>query len=383
MNNLNRAFKTDLPFFPANGILNVFGFAVFSIGLFCAPNLFGAVTSGLISQIEGQVQIFVGKSATVDGPSPRVMFESAFYTLKEAKLGDRVLGDQIIRTAPGAKAKLVFPNGDSISLGSGTAMRLQDVALKASENAKKDGTGGSGGAPSLNLDYGKIRAIIEKRDPKKRLKISTPSATLGVRGTDFFLVDRGKQGGTELSVVRGSVELAQQQAKGAKKTEVKPVIVNKGITATIVAPAVTHEVAGSATGTGGKSGDKASGKDDQSTLVAASGPVLKPTSKQELEAINQVATIKPSTAAVPEEVKKQLEVAEAASLKILKQDIKRDDPALYKKIENEKTLSFADINKNVVETLKVKAPDRPKNEKPSMTELEEISEEAQRKIEGK
>jgi hypothetical protein len=58
--------------------------------------------------------------------------------------------------------------------------------------------------------YGKLRGIISKESDEKKIIIKTKIATMGVRGTDFFVSDSGPKGETEITVLRGMVEVTNE-----------------------------------------------------------------------------------------------------------------------------------------------------------------------------
>lgn len=78
----------------------------------------------------------------------------------------------------------------------------------------------------INLTYGKIRTMVNKKSEekpgdKKNFRISTPSAVMGVRGTDFYTSFDPNTLTTEQATISGTVEVEQ-------KSTGKSVLVEKG-----------------------------------------------------------------------------------------------------------------------------------------------------------
>lgn len=148
----------------------------------------------------------------------RSKFQGKYYLAKKALLGDGLEYDSYIRTLPGARARLVYPSGDQFNVGPATFFKIEKGSK--SGNAKAD---------TLQMDYGMVRAVISKGGPRNNFRVRTPSAVMGVRGTDFVVEGgNGSSKGTSLTLIRGTVELAPVDAKGASS---KPQLVEAGETA--------------------------------------------------------------------------------------------------------------------------------------------------------
>ena len=166
-----------------------------------------------ISQVTGKVQIFShpsSKAPTGKRPDDSALayYEGKYYLIKDAVIGDRVDNDNVVRSLPGGQATVIYDNGDQIYVGKSTAYRIHWNAGKAKADAP----------PELDLVYGRLRGVISKEGPRQKLKVRTRVAVMGVRGTDFFVVDDDPQGEVGLTVVRGAVEV---ETKTGKKVEVK------------------------------------------------------------------------------------------------------------------------------------------------------------------
>ncbi len=305
---------------------------------------------GTLTQITGDVKIFTNPSKTPDNPAPRALFEGEYFTVREAKIGDRLDRLNILRTAPGAKARIVFDNGDQYNVGPGTAYRVN----WENDTAK--------GKPEVKLMYGKLRGIVSKGGPRSGLNIRTRSATMAVRGTDFFISDEGVNGTTEVSILRGQVEVKPLAANA------KPIQVNSGYSAVIEAPA-------------SKPVTSAAG---QEAKVAASAPKveLKKTTKEDLVYIHKeshIRTALKTEVRAPAETKQEILALERKATENTLQDIKRADPTLFAKLQEKKDVSVEELNAKAVETLVKEAPRGPARVKPGRHELENLEQGAYEK----
>lgn len=308
---------------------------------------------GTITQVDGDVKLFTHPSkklqanvASKTGGS-HALYEGEYYVVENAKIGARVEQGNIVRTAPGAKGRVVFENGDQLNVGPASAMRVF-----WDKDAKNTQT-------RLDLAYGKVRGIVEKGGPRSKLQIRTKTATMGVRGTDFFIADGGKDGGTEVSIMRGSVQV-QPKAAGAKPVEVK-----QGMSADI--PPAPAPVAAS------KSGEKVVAAPMQPAIE------LRQTTQEELVGIQKSSVIEKKAGAPVQESPPEVAKLEQAAVTTTMKDIKVYDPKLYEKIQAQKLTTTDDINGQVVATLIKEAPKAPEQRKPYKSEVDNLEQGAYEK----
>jgi len=128
----------------------------------------------------------------------RVKYEGRFYLSRSVRVGDALPTGAWLRTLPGARARVVFTNGDQLNVGPSSFIKLE---------SSKSGE-------AMDISYGLVRSIISKSGPRNRLRVRTFSATMGVRGTDFVVESRPsgmeRSMATSLTLIRGSVELTPQ-----------------------------------------------------------------------------------------------------------------------------------------------------------------------------
>src|SRR3989304_1918045 len=128
-----------------------------------------------------QSQTAVGKFTFVQGrvdilrqPAPRAM---------PVKMGDAVFVGDIIRAKSGSKAEITFKDGNIVRVAPNTRVEISEYMF---DEAKGKGI--------LKLSRGKVQAIIQEKIAKRiatfgeanRFEIHTPTAILGVRGTNFI-----------------------------------------------------------------------------------------------------------------------------------------------------------------------------------------------------
>jgi hypothetical protein len=301
-----------------------------------------------ITQIQGKAQIFVNPTKkapqeknTKDGTM--AFFEGEYYLIQEAKQGDQVKKDTIIRTLPNARVNVVYENGDQFNMGPGTAYRV-------TWNDKTDVDA------KIKLMYGRLRGVVAKDGPRQKFEIKTRGVTMGVRGTDFFIADTGVNGETEISVLRGSVAVTT----GKKEQEVKT-----GQSATITAPPVP-----TATADNKKDGKKAE--------VVEAKIEFRETTKEDLSGIQKASTV--TTPVVPQVADTKLTAKivelEKKALVITTKDIQLYQPELYKKIAAEGVVTNAqDLNTKMITLVATSAPSAPpKRTKPRITEMKDAEE---------
>ena len=119
------------------------------------------------------------------------------YKWEKVRRGDSILKDDRIRTGRNSRAELVFKN---------------KVYLRASANSEINVRSLFGDTKDQDLDVNLIRgtlwtSALRKLKKKSRLKIRTPVAVMGVKGTQFNTVFQPVTEQLEVIVVEGRVEV--------------------------------------------------------------------------------------------------------------------------------------------------------------------------------
>src|SRR3989338_3343944 len=102
-------------------------------------------------------------------------------------------GDRI-RTGTDGRMELLLQDGSKLSIGNNTEMEITRFLI---DKDKRSGT--------IFLIKGKLRAIVAKFSGRTDMKVKTPTAVAGIKGTDFIVMNEGKA--NVLFGEEGSVEV--------------------------------------------------------------------------------------------------------------------------------------------------------------------------------
>ena len=125
-----------------------------------------------------QAQTRVGEAAVVKNEVVRVAASTT-----QINVGDALLRDEVVRTGADSATRLVMADSTNLSLGPGSTLKL-DRTVFDDEHHYRD--------VAIRLTSGAFRFVTGHSD-KAAYKITTPLATIGVRGTIIdSLSQRGK-----------------------------------------------------------------------------------------------------------------------------------------------------------------------------------------------
>ncbi len=105
---------------------------------------------------------------------PRAQFERGSTAAVDAKLNDPVFWRDWFETQLQARARLALLDGSHLNVGSGA--RLQVLAHDQTTERTE-----------LELQFGKMRARVQKRSPQGRFEVRTNAAVVGVIGTHVYV----------------------------------------------------------------------------------------------------------------------------------------------------------------------------------------------------
>ncbi|MGB8399397.1 FecR family protein [Bradyrhizobium sp.] len=126
-----------------------------------------------------QAQTRVGEAAVVKNEVVRVAASSTI----QINVGDALLRDEVVRTGIESAARLVMADNTNLSLGPSATIRL-DRTVFNDEHSYRD--------IAIRMSSGAFRFVTGNSE-KTAYKITTPLATIGVRGTTLdILSQRGK-----------------------------------------------------------------------------------------------------------------------------------------------------------------------------------------------
>jgi hypothetical protein len=309
--------------------------------------VFASDQIGTLTQVEGIVKVFSHPTSALkkEEGKTHALFEGEFFSVEEAKVGTKVDKGYIVQTAPGAKARVVYENGDQFNVGSGTAYKV---------TWDKEGPQGN---TQVNLAYGKIRGIIEKGGPRSKLQVRTRSAVMGVRGTDFFIAQGGGDESTEISVIRGSVEVTAQPKESATASK-------ESKSKSVASAPITL-----------KAGYSAAIEAAESSKVKPQVELRK-TTQEEFAGIQKSSTIaKAALDKAPDaETQKNVDQLEKKATATILKDIKAHDHDLYAVLEKQgnKNPTIEELNHASMQVLIKDAPKAPTKRKPYKSEIESI-----------
>ena len=307
----------------------------------------------VITRKIGKVKLLKYPSVKRKGPSPHVKLDGLFYSVKKARKGHKLEIGDVIQTGKLARVRLIYDNGDQITVSPETSYK---ISLGVGKKKNK---------PVIDLFFGKLRAMVRKGGGRSGLEVRAKTGTMGVRGTDFFVSARGKDGGSEVSVLRGAV------AVKPTGENVKPVEIPAGFSAAL--PKIEKE-----DNKIGK-GKKKRRKKKKSGGIMGFSIKMKKTTKQDLVKIQQVTKVKKQKrkegqkiSAAELALEKKLKKLETKAVENTIQDIKEEDPELYEVIKKNPKKNLDDIDKiQTIATRKAfeKAPSAPKSQKPRKDSL--------------
>lgn len=98
--------------------------------------------------------------------------------LKPAKSGDPVYAGDVVNTPSNGKIKILLKDKSIVDLGPSALFKVEGFKLNGGADRQAD----------VSMMYGTLRAAVtQKIEGKGRFKVKTPSATMGVRGTEFMV----------------------------------------------------------------------------------------------------------------------------------------------------------------------------------------------------
>ena len=175
---------------------------------------------------------------------------------------------------------------------------------------------------------------------------------MGVRGTEFFIAENGRDGETDISIIRGSIEIKPLA------TDSKPVEIKSGFSATIATAA-----------------SQAPTPDKLAPAIE-----LRKTTQEDLTGIQKSSELKPvSKKELPSEIASKMQVLEKKAVDTTLNDIKTYDPKLYAKLNATNYKTADEIHAKTVEVLMETAPKAPPRRKPYKSELENLEQGAYEK----
>src|SRR5438477_5364323 len=146
---------------------------------FCVLYISALCVAAGFAASPAHAQARVGEAAVVKNEVVRVMASAT----SQINVGDGVLRDEIVRTGLDSAARLVMADSTNLSLGPNATIKL-DRTVFNDEHSYRD--------IAIRLTTGAFR-FVTGHSEKTAYKITTPLATIGVRGTILdILSERGR-----------------------------------------------------------------------------------------------------------------------------------------------------------------------------------------------
>lgn len=293
--------------------------------------------TAFLARISGDVTVFSVPGKTGAVRAPTVRFKGRSFIAVRAVEGDKLQIDDIIQVGINSSAYLIYNNGDHLSLAAGTSFTIKK---------------GTRNKTFLDLLHGKIRAVINKYGPRKNLEIRTNALSMGIRGTDFFIA-ANPSGTTKVAVIRGSVSVKKTKVTGP------PTTIPAGYSANVTQPYQELKT---------KTPGSIPRKPEKMPIVVAK------TTKKELVSIQRAskpsATHRPSSQ-VNKTTQLLLKQLEKKAVETTLQDIKENDPDLYKTVINNPQALHNSGNLDTLSIKKIyqKAPKSPTKAKPNAADF--------------
>jgi len=168
----------------------------------CSGSLGTLATAAEVPQAAGKAVSLLGRVLIRNE-------DKAGAPVRELKVGDTIMPGDVVNTRSDATVKLMMSDKSIIDLGASTLFKVDEWMLKHGDDRQV----------GLTLGYGKVRASVNTPvGPKGKFTVKTKAATMGVRGTEFMIVqgidskgDSPKGGAdksvtTQVTVVHGKVE---------------------------------------------------------------------------------------------------------------------------------------------------------------------------------
>lgn len=175
--------------------------------------LVGAMLTGTASYAQSAGDVEIGRAERV----MKVVMAMQGSQVRTIHINDPVYQDEVIRTNAESEAEMVFLDDSRLHIGPASRVTLDRFVYNPDSN---------GGSFVVQITVGTMRFVSGKL-PKKGFALKTPTATIGIRGTDFDVAVE-QDGTTNLYVRSGTVHFANLAGEAVEvgageSTSIKPV----------------------------------------------------------------------------------------------------------------------------------------------------------------
>src|SRR5246127_263230 len=141
--------------------------------------LVSCLTACLAAQLAFASETRVGEAVVIQNDVVRVAAEKT----SPVNVGDSMLRDEVVRTGVDSAARFVMADSTNLSIGASATIKL-DRTVFNDEHSYRD--------IAIRLTLGAFR-FVTGHSEKTAYKITTPLATIGVRGTTLDILSRNGQ----------------------------------------------------------------------------------------------------------------------------------------------------------------------------------------------
>lgn len=300
--------------------------ALFVFGFFFLPSQFlgAAEHAAKLVRFVGDVKVLTEPNEKKQGEGPYALYEGKYYRVLKPRVGMSVSPGDIVQTGSPARARLIFDNGDQVTVSSQTFYRL---SLGGSQKTTPS---------TVDVVFGKLRMMVKKGGARSGMEVRTRTMVMGVRGTDFFVTANPSSGGSMVTVLRGQVVVTPNTPNAT------PIEVPAGYAAQL-----------------------ASAHGAQSAGPQKDAVAIKPVTTQELVEIQKETKVPPTK---EKETAEDIKALEKKAVEATVDDMKQSDPDLFERMKGDEKV-LGDIEN--LNTLSVKRVfDDVKKGKPSEKSLE-------------
>jgi ferric-dicitrate binding protein FerR (iron transport regulator) len=133
------------------------------------------------------------RAGQITAAVPKEYIVRARQQQSEGRAGDEIQWEDLLRTEPRGRVRLVLDDGSILNIGSDSRLKVirHDAQTQQSD---------------LEMRYGRLRAqVVKLSRPNSRFEIRTATAVCGVLGTDFYVEANAKT--TRVVVFKGVVKV--------------------------------------------------------------------------------------------------------------------------------------------------------------------------------
>ncbi len=119
---------------------------------------------------------------------------------EEAKLGDFIQQQTTIMTTRGSFVKIIMRDDTVFQLGPNSKFFFKKFKMRTKNDRDAE----------YKLSYGQLRSLFVRKAPKRSLKIKTPTASMGIRGTEILTnvyLDKNNKFRTDIALLSGKLEV--------------------------------------------------------------------------------------------------------------------------------------------------------------------------------